>query len=40
MLTTLASTANPTAAIVPLDLLLAALALVGALVFRPAPERS
>jgi hypothetical protein len=40
MLTTLASTANPTAAIVPLDLLLAALALVGALVFRPAAEPS
>ena len=40
MLTTLASTAHPTAAIVPLDLLLAALALVGALVFRPAPEPS
>jgi MFS family permease len=40
MLTTLASTADPTAAIVPLNLLLAALALVGALVFRPEPETS
>jgi hypothetical protein len=36
----LASTADPTAAIVPLNLLLAALALLGALVFRPEPETS
>lgn len=35
MLTTLASTADPTAAIVPLNLLMAALALFGALVVRP-----
>ena len=40
MLTTFASTAHPTAAIVPLNLLLATVALVGALVFRPARERS
>ena len=40
MLATLASTADPTAAIVPLNLLMAALALVGALVFRPAREAS
>ena len=36
MLATLASTAAPSAAIVPLNLLLAGLALLGALVFRPA----
>ena len=35
MLTTFASTADPSAAIVPLNLLMAALALLGALVFRP-----
>jgi hypothetical protein len=35
MLATFASTAAPSAAIVPLNLLLAGLALVGALVFRP-----
>lgn len=35
MLATLASTAAPSAAIVPLNLLLAGLALVGAFVFRP-----
>jgi len=36
MLATFASTAHPTAAVVPMNLLLAGLALVGALVFRPA----
>jgi MFS family permease len=36
MLATFASTEHPSAAIVPLNLLLAGLALVGALVFRPA----
>jgi MFS family permease len=40
MLTTFASTADPSAAIVPLNLLMAALALLGALVFRPAKESS
>ena len=35
MLTTLASTADPTAAVVPLNLLMAGLAFFGALVFRP-----
>lgn len=38
MLATLASTTAPSAAIVPLNLLLAGLALVGALVFRPARQ--
>ena len=38
MLATLASTTAPTAAIVPLNLLLAGLALIGALVFRPARQ--
>ena len=38
MLATFASTAHPSAAIVPLNLLLAGLALVGALVFRPARQ--
>jgi MFS family permease len=40
MLATLASTEAPSAAIVPLDLLLAALALFGALVFRPLRQAS
>jgi MFS family permease len=40
MLTTLASTTAPSAAIVPLNLLLAGLALVGALVFKPARQAS
>lgn len=40
MLATLASTQAPSAAIVPLNLLLAGLALVGALVFRPAAQAS
>jgi MFS family permease len=40
MLTTLASTADPTAAIVPFNLLMAALALGGALAFRPVRETS
>jgi MFS family permease len=40
MLATFASTAAPSAAIVPLNLLLAAFALVGALVFRPARQAS
>jgi MFS family permease len=40
MLATLASTADPTAAIVPLNLLMAALALTGAVVFRPARQPS
>jgi MFS family permease len=40
MLATLASTADPTAAIVPLNLLMAALALAGAVAFRPARETS
>jgi MFS family permease len=35
MLTTFASTADPTAAVVPLNLLMAGLAFFGALVFRP-----
>ncbi len=35
MLTTFASTADPTAAVVPMNLLMAGLALLGALVFRP-----
>jgi hypothetical protein len=38
MLATLASTVHPSAAVVPLNLLLAGLALVGALVFRPARQ--
>jgi MFS family permease len=38
MLATFASTAAPSAAIVPLNLLLAGLALLGALVFRPARQ--
>jgi MFS family permease len=38
MLATFASTAHPTAAVVPLNLLLAGLALVGALVFRPSGQ--
>jgi len=40
MLATFASTAHPSAAIVPLNLLLAGVALVGALVFRPARQAS
>jgi MFS family permease len=40
MLATFASTAAPSAAIVPLDLLLAGVALAGALVFRPARQAS
>lgn len=40
MLATLASTAAPSAAIVPLDLLLAGVALVGVLVFRPVRQAS
>lgn len=40
MLATLASTAAPSAAIVPLDLLLACVAAFGALVFRPAKQAS
>jgi MFS family permease len=40
MLATFASTEAPSAAIVPLNLLLAALALFGALVFRPARQAS
>jgi hypothetical protein len=40
MLATFASTAAPSAAIVPLTLLLAGLALVGALLFRPARQAS
>jgi hypothetical protein len=40
MLATFASTADPVAAIVPLNLLMAALALVGAVAFRPARETS
>jgi hypothetical protein len=38
MLATFASTTEPSAAIVPLNLLLAGLALFGALVFRPVRE--
>jgi MFS family permease len=40
MLTTLASAADPAAAMVPFNLLMAALALGGALAFRPARETS
>jgi MFS family permease len=40
MLTTLASTAAPTAAVIPLNLLMAGLALVGAVVFRPIRGRT
>jgi MFS family permease len=40
MLATFASTADPVAAIVPLNLLMAALALAGAVAFRPARETS
>lgn len=40
MLTTFASTADPSAAVVPLNLLMAVLALLGAFVFRPARETS
>jgi sugar phosphate permease len=35
LLTTLASATHPTAAVIPLDLLMAGLALAGAVVFRP-----
>ncbi|MFL6140283.1 MAG: MFS transporter [Labedaea sp.] len=38
LLTTLASASAPTAALVPLDLLMAGVALLGALVFRPARD--
>jgi MFS family permease len=40
MLATFASTSAPSAAIVPLDLLLAGVALFGALIFRPARQAS
>jgi hypothetical protein len=40
MLATFASAAAPSAAIVPLNLLLAGVALVGVLVFRPARQAS
>lgn len=40
MLTTLASAAHPTAAVIPLNLLMAGLALVGAVIFRPIRDRS
>lgn len=40
MLATFASTAAPSAAIVPLDLLLAGVALFGAVIFRPARQAS
>lgn len=39
MLTTLASAAAPTAAVIPLNLLMAGLALFGAVVFRPVRDR-
>jgi hypothetical protein len=35
LLTTLASATHPTAAVVPLDVLMAGLALLGAVIFRP-----
>ena len=38
LLTTLASAAAPTAAVIPIDLLMAGVALVGAMVFRPVRE--
>jgi MFS family permease len=38
LLTTLASAAAPTAAVIPIDLLMAGIALVGAVVFRPVRE--
>jgi hypothetical protein len=38
LLTTLASASAPTAAVIPIDLLMAGVALIGAVVFRPVRE--